>query len=128
MVSRRDTSYSLTTKGIMNILTSSVRPFSKEHKYNSDHTYKAAPKKEVVLMGTKDYKKLLLSIQGRINTLNNTLDVLQIQDAVLTERSEGGGPNAAQAARELDETRRELIKTQSAINDVNDFFVKMNRH
>ncbi|KAH9954245.1 hypothetical protein BGW80DRAFT_1566799 [Lactifluus volemus] len=96
---------------------------------NNEYSYVfSAPKKEVVLMGTKDYKKLLLSIQGRINTLNNTLDVLQIQDAVLTERSEGGGPNAAQAARELDETRRELIKTQSAINDVNDFFVKMNRH
>jgi hypothetical protein len=90
-----------------------------------DHTYKARLKKEVVLMGTKAFTDFLISIQGHIGTLNNTVGVLEKRVTVLTARSEGGGPNAEQAARELVETQHELSKTRTAIEELKKFFVRM---
>ncbi|KIM81198.1 hypothetical protein PILCRDRAFT_821650 [Piloderma croceum F 1598] len=85
------------------------------------------PKKEVVLMGTRAFTDFLISIQGHIGTLNNTVGVLEKRVTALTARSDGGGPNAEQAARELVETQRELNKTRTAIEELKKFFVKMKK-
>lgn len=78
-------------------------------------------------MGTKAFTNFLIFIQGHIGTLNNTVGVLEKRVTALTARSEGGGPNAEQAARELVETRRELSKTRTAIEELKKFFVKMKK-
>lgn len=45
----------------------------------------------------------------------------------LTARSDGSGPNAEQAAGELVETRCELGKTRTAIEELKKFFMKMKK-
>ena len=105
----------------------SVRSFPREDERNSDYIYKAGPKKEVVLMGTKAFTNFLISIQGHIGTLNSTVGVLEKRVTTLTARSEGGGPNVEQAASELVETQGELSKTRTAIEEVKKFFVKMKK-
>jgi hypothetical protein len=105
----------------------SVHSFRQEDEHNFDYTYKAGPKKEVVLMGTRAFTNFLISIQGHIGTLNNTVGVLEKRVTVLMARSDGGGPNTEQAARELVETQRELSKTRTAIEELKKFFVKMKK-
>ena len=83
----------------------SARSFHPEDERNFDHTFKAGPKKNVVLIGTKAFTNFLISIQGHIGTLNNTVGILEKRITALTKRSEGGGPNAEQTARELVETQ-----------------------
>ena len=78
-------------------------------------------------MGTKAFTNFLISIQGHIGILNNTVGVLGKRVTALTARSEGGGPNAEQAAGELVETQRELNKTRTAIEELKKFFVKMKK-
>jgi hypothetical protein len=78
-------------------------------------------------MGTRAFTNFLISIQGHIGTRNNTVGVLEKRVTALTARSDGGGPNAEQAARELVETQRELSKTRTAIEELKRFFVKMKR-
>ena len=78
-------------------------------------------------MSTKAFTNFLMSIQGHIGTLNNTVGVLEKRVTALTARSEGGGPNAEQAARELVETQHELSKTRTAIEELKKFFVKMKK-
>ena len=102
-----------------------VRSFPREDGRNSDYTYKAGPKKKVVLMGTKAFTNFLISIQDHIETLNITVDLLEKQVTMLAARSEGGGPNARQAARELVESQRQLSKTRVAIEELKKFFVKI---
>ena len=105
----------------------SVRSLPREEGHNFDYTYKAGPKKEVVLMGTKAFTNFLISIQGHIGILNNTVGVLEKRVMVLTARSEGGGPNAKEAAGELMETQNELNKTRTAIEELKKFFVKIKK-
>jgi hypothetical protein len=62
-------------------------------------------------MGTEAFINFLMSIQGHIGILNNTVGVLEKRATAFTARSEGGGSNAEQAARELVETQGELSKT-----------------
>lgn len=76
-------------------------------------------------MGTKSFTKFLSSIEDHIRVLKNTVGVLQKWDTTLSVRSEGGGSKAEQAARELVETRHQLSKTRKAIEEVEEFFVKM---
>jgi len=90
-------SCSLKMKAIMHTPTS-VCSFSQEDEHSSDYTYKAGPKKEVILMGTKAFTNFLISIQGCIGTLNIMVGVLEKQVRLLTVRSEGSGPNVEQAA------------------------------
>ena len=45
----------------------------------------------------------------------------------LTARSQGGGPNAEQAASELVMSQSELTKTQDAIKKLKTFFVKIRK-
>ena len=78
-------------------------------------------------MGTRAFTNFLISIQGHIGILNNTVDVLGKRVTTLTARSEGGGSNAGQAAGELVETQRELSKTRMAIEELKKFFVKMKK-
>jgi hypothetical protein len=105
---------SLKTKAIIHTPTS-VHSFLREHESNLDYTYIAGAKK-VVLMGTKAFTNFLISIQGHIGILNNTVGIL-----------EGSVPNAEQAAGELVETQRELGKTRTAIEELKKFFVKMKK-
>jgi hypothetical protein len=88
---------------------------------------KAGPKKEVVLMGTEAFSNFLKSIQGHIGGLNYRINVREKRVTVLRARSESGGPNAMQAARELVETERELSETRTAIPELKKFFVKMKK-
>ena len=53
-----------------------VRPFARENGRNSGYSYLAAPKKEVILMGTKAFKDLLKFIQAEIGCLKNTVTFL----------------------------------------------------
>ena len=53
--------------------------------------------------------------------------VLEDQITALTARSKGSGPNADQAARELVETKKQLSKTHTAIEEVKKFFVTMEK-
>jgi len=78
-------------------------------------------------MGTKAFTNFLMSIQGRIGTLNITVGILEKRVRLLTVRLEGGGPNVEQAARELVETQHELDKTRTAIEELKKFFVKMKK-
>ena len=65
----------------------SVRSLPREDECNSDYTYKAGPKKEVVLMGTNSLTNFLTSIQGHIGILNTMVGVLEKRVTVLTVRS-----------------------------------------
>ena len=78
-------------------------------------------------MGTKAFTNFLISIQGHIGILNFTAGILEKRVTTLTVRSEGGGPNAEQAAGELLESQRELGKTRTAIEELKKFFVKMKK-
>jgi hypothetical protein len=78
-------------------------------------------------MGTRAFTNFLISIQGHIGTLNNTVGVLEKRITALTARSDGGGPNAEQAARELVETQCELSKTRMAIEELKKFFMEMKK-
>jgi hypothetical protein len=78
-------------------------------------------------MGTKAFTNFLISIQGHIGTLNNTVGVLEKRVTVLKARSESGGPKAEQAERELVETQHELRKIQTAIGELKKFFLKMKK-
>ncbi|KAL6306401.1 hypothetical protein BKA93DRAFT_729418, partial [Sparassis latifolia] len=98
-----------------------------EDEGNNPYFYVTGPKKKVVLMGTKAFTTFLISIQGHIGTLNNTVGVLEQRVTALTTRSEGSGPNAEQVAGELVETQRELSKTQTAIEELKKFFVKVKK-
>jgi len=100
---------------------------SPEHERNFDYTYKAGPKKKVVLMGTRAFANFLTSIQGHIGTLNTSVGILEKRATALTARSEGSGPNAKQAVHELVETQRELGRTRTAIEELKKFFVKMKK-
>jgi len=67
----------------------SVCSFFQEDEHSSDYTYKAGPKKEVILMGTKAFTNFLISIQGCIGTLNIMVVILEKRVRLLTVRSEG---------------------------------------
>jgi hypothetical protein len=71
-----------------------VCSFSQEDERNFDYTYKAGPKKEVVLMGTKAFADFLRSIRGHTGIMNNMVYALEKQVTALMARSEGSGPNA----------------------------------
>jgi hypothetical protein len=98
-----------------------------EDEGNYEYAYEAGPKKKVVLMGTGAFANFLKKIQAHIGTLNNTVDILERRVQVLTARSQGGGHSAQQAADELKESERELIKTQAAVGELKKFFVKVNK-
>ena len=72
-------------------------------------------------MGNKAFTSFLISTQGHIDTLN-TVGVLEKRVTALTARSEGGGPDVEQAARELVETTRAEQGTNG-----DRFFVKMKK-
>lgn len=78
-------------------------------------------------MGTRAFTNFLRSIQGHIGSLNIRIGMLEEWVTAFSAKSEGGGPNAEQAAHELVETQRELSKTQLAIEELKKFFVKMKK-
>ncbi|KAI6145492.1 hypothetical protein BKA82DRAFT_995627 [Pisolithus tinctorius] len=96
-----------------------------ENEGNNAYSYVAGPKKEVVLMGSKDFNDFLASIQDHIDIMNHTVGILERRATTLTARAEGDGPTAKQAAKELEVTRRQLPKTREAIEALKNFFVKM---
>ncbi|KAK7041758.1 hypothetical protein VNI00_009047 [Paramarasmius palmivorus] len=98
-----------------------------EDERNDEYIYKSGPKKEVVLMGTRAFNNFLKKIQAHIGTLNNTAYILEQRVKILSARSQDGGLNAQQTASELEETRREQVKTQAAIGELKKFFVKVNK-
>jgi len=78
-------------------------------------------------MSTNSFTNFLTSIQGHIGILNNTVVILKKRVMALTARSEGSGPNAEQAAREVVETQHEMRKTRTAIEELKEFFVKVKK-
>ena len=79
-------------------------------------------------MGSRAFQRFLESIQGHIGIMNSTVGVLEKRVTALTARSEGDGPTAEQAARELEATQRQLTETRAAIEELKKFFVKMKKH
>jgi hypothetical protein len=124
--SRLATSCSLQTKTIIHTPTS-VRSFPREDERDFDYTYKAGPKKKVVLMGTKAFGDFLISIQGHLGTLNSTVEAWENQVTVLTASLENGSPNAQQEARALVKIQGELSDTRTAIDEPKKFYVKMKK-
>lgn len=92
-----------------------------------DYTYKAGPKKQVVLMGTQAFNNLLTSIQSHIHTLNFEVGILEEQVMALTTSSEGHGRQTRQAADSLVKAQDKLRKTRTAIEELKKFFVKIKR-
>jgi len=90
-----------------------------------DYTYKAGPKKEVVLMGTRSFDKFYTSILGRIGCMNSEVGILENKVTTLAAGFQDGGPNADKTAGELKQTRRKLGKTRLAIEKLKKFFVKV---
>ncbi|KIY48392.1 hypothetical protein FISHEDRAFT_58901 [Fistulina hepatica ATCC 64428] len=119
--------YAVTARHVLFPENEGNNTYSYVDERNSDYTYKAGPKKEVVLMGSKAFHNFLVSIQGHIGIMNSTVDVLEKRVTPLTTRSKGDGPHAEQATRELEETQRELTKTRAAIEELKNFFVKMKK-
>ncbi|KAG8679141.1 hypothetical protein FRC08_017185 [Ceratobasidium sp. 394] len=78
-------------------------------------------------MGTRAFTNFLVSVQGHIGTLNNTVGILETRVTTLTARIEGGGPNVQQSVGELEETQRELTKTQTAIVELKKLFVMVKK-
>lgn len=103
----------------------SVRSFLPQDERFFDYTYKAGPKKKVVLIGTRAFDNYLKSIQGRIGILNNTVGILEKRVRSFTAKSKGDGFNAEQATRYLVKTQDELSETQMTIKELKNFFVKM---
>jgi len=100
-----------------------------EHEGNHKYVYKkAVPKKEVVLMGTRAFSDLLTSTQGRTGTLNTTVGVLEKRIAASTRRLQGGGSDAAEAARELTKYQGELESTRTAIEELKKFFQEIKKY
>jgi hypothetical protein len=111
----------------MLLTPTSVRSFPREDERNSNYTYIAGPKKEVVLMGNRAFANLLASIQAQIGTLNNTVSVLERRVATYTRKVQEGGPNAAQAASDLAATEADKTKKQATIEDLKNFFVELKK-
>lgn len=98
-----------------------------EDEGNDEYIYKAKLRKDVVLMGTRAFTDFVKKIQAHISKLNNMVEILERRVNTLTTRSQGGGPNAQQAAGELEETRHELTKTRTAIGKLKKFFVDVTK-
>src|SRR5258705_2396222 len=101
--------------------------FPREDERDSDHTYKAGPKKKVVLMGTRAFANFLTSIQGHIGILITRVSILERYIMTFMARSEGGGSNAEQAARRLVATQGQLGETRMAIEELKKFSAKMKK-
>ena len=78
-------------------------------------------------MGPKTFSNFIKFIQGHIGNLNSRVSVLKKQVSILTTRLEGGGPNAEQAPGELVVTQEKLCKTQTAIKELKEFFLKVKK-
>src|SRR5258705_3206488 len=92
--------------------------FPREDEHDSDHTYKAGPKKKVVLMGTRAFANFLTSIQGHIGNLISTVSALERHIVTFMAWLEGGDPNAEQAAHRLVVTQGQLGETRMAIEEL----------
>ena len=76
-------------------------------------------------MGTNAFTDFLTSIQDHIRGLNIKIGILEREVTAFTARSEGNGPDAGRAALRLEETQRELLLTRTAIEEHEEFFMKM---
>ena len=106
----------------MPLMPTSVRSFPREYERNSDYTYLAGPKKEVVLMGNKAFDDFLASIQAKIGIINNTVTVLQ-KRAVEYQKKVNTGDE--QAVRDLQATEYDIKNKKEAIEALKTFFVMM---
>ena len=102
--------------------------FPQEDECDFDFCYKAGPKKEVVLMGTATFHRLLESLQDRIGNLNTSVDVLKKQIVTYTTRSQDGGPAPAKAAQDLTMFQAQLTNSQTAIVALKRFFLEMKKN
>src|SRR5271170_5408671 len=72
-----------------------VRSFPREDERNSDYTYLAGPKKEVVLMGNRAFDGFLASIQAKIGNLIKTITVFEKRVVTLRKKVAAGNTQAA---------------------------------
>ena len=101
-----------------------VCSFPREDERNSDYTYLAGPKKEVVLMGNRAFNYFLASIQAKIGNLNNTVTVLEKRAASYKRKADAGN---AQAERDLAATEDDMKNRKEAIEALKAFFVTMKK-
>ncbi|KDQ63439.1 hypothetical protein JAAARDRAFT_169256 [Jaapia argillacea MUCL 33604] len=86
---------------------------------NTEYTYPSAPKKNVILMGTKAFDDFLDSIQAEIGSLNSTVTFLKKSIASYTGK--------LQLAAKLATAEADLEKTNAKIKALKDFFVMMQK-
>lgn len=102
----------------------SVRSFPREDERNSDYTYLAGPKKEVVLVGNRAFDDFLASIQAKIGNLNKTVTVLEKRATSYKGKADAGN---AQAARDLAATEDDMKNRKEAIEALKALFVTMKK-
>ncbi|THH28675.1 hypothetical protein EUX98_g5521 [Antrodiella citrinella] len=97
----------------------------KDNENNNQYRYVVGPKKEVIVMAPPAFDNYVASIQTRVSTLNDSVIYLQ-QRAASYERkradAEEGGPEALQYAQDLEDTKRELIRTRANAEKLKVFF------
>ena len=84
----------------------------------------AAPKKNVVLMGSKAFDDLLTSIKAHIGKLNNTVSVLEKRVVSYMNRAQAGNQ---QAAVNLAMTQADVRKKKETIEELKKFFATMKK-
>ena len=93
-------------------------------KLNSNYTYIATPKKNVILMGNRGFSDLLASIQALIGTLKYNVGVLEKNIRSHTMRATDGNQ---QAAVDLEKFQQKLDNARTTIMELKNFFATLKR-
>jgi hypothetical protein len=75
-------------------------------------------------MGTKSFNDLLRLIRARIGILKGTASVLERKVKIYKRTAQGCGPDAEQAATDLETTQAEVDDILKAIEGHKDFYVR----
>jgi hypothetical protein len=79
-------------------------------------------------MGAQAFSDLLVSTQGHIGTLNDTVEVSEMLIKTLTAKLQGSGSEDKEAEKELMDYQRELTSTRTAIGELKEFYREISRH
>ena len=86
------------------------------------HTYAAAPKKEVIVMGPSAFSKYLASIRAKIGNLKVTVTYLATLEKRLEKKVEDN-PLDIVSANNLAEGRTDLAKLRARVASLESFYV-----
>lgn len=100
-----------------------VHSFPQGDECNSDYTYLARPKKEVIVMGNRAFNNFLASIQAKITNLNNTI----ILEKCTVSFKRKANASDTQAAKYLAATEDNMKNRKQAIKALKVFFVTLKK-